>query len=248
MGIKKAEITRYLKSLAPYLGEGWFTYQGTGMLRLNGLLLQGVMLERSRYLNEFAPTCFVMVLAEPRDDYFIHFSLGSRLSDHRGSEAGYSLPLPLDRSYYTDKEIRTRWRDVRFTPDGNPDPAWLYETIRAQARPRIDEPLSLEAVRRYLREDKRSDDHFSVLWSRGIVEGLLGDMDEARKWLGKSEQVLVKNEKSWRNQPVPDWVVNDLAGLRRMLSHTTDPTEFRRYCEEIAARNKGKLKLPTGSV
>lgn len=248
MGIKKVEINRYLKSLVLYFGEGWFMYQGTGMLRLNGLLLQGVMLERSHYLNEFAPTYFVMVLSEPRGDYFIHFTLGDRLKDPRGGDMGYSLPLPLDRSYYTEKEIRTRWRDVRFTAEDKPDPAWLYEAIRAEAKPRIDAPLTMETVRDYLRDDKRGNDHFAVLWSRGIVEGLLGDMDEARKWLGKSEQVLVKNEKSWHNQPVPDSLVTDLAGLRQMLDHTTDPSEFRRYCEEIAARNKEKLELPTRSV
>lgn len=247
MGIKKADLTRYLKTkLLPLFGEGWFIYGGTYILRLSGFLLQGVVLDRSRYLNEFAPTPFVMVLSEPNDDYFMHFTLGGYLKDHRGGK--YSLPLPLDRGYYTDNDIRTRWRDVRFTPEGHPDPVWLYEIIREQARPRIDAPLTLEAVHTYLTQDKRDSDHFAVLWSRGIVDGLLGDIEGARKWLCQVEKTRAKKQEDWQKsgQPVPEWIGKDLTSLRQMISHTTDVDDFRRYCEEVAARNKEKLKLPVG--
>lgn len=243
MGIKKGDLTRYLKTkLLPLFGDGWFMHQGVQVLRLNGLLLQGVVLDRSRYLNEFAPRFFVMVLAEPGDDYFIHLTLGNHLQDH--DDSPYRLPLPLDRSYYTEKVIRTRWRDVPFNDEGQPDPVWLYETIRDQTLPRIDQPLTLDAVHSYLKQNKRDSDHFAVLWSRGIVEGLRGDIKEAQKWLGKAEKVLAENERSWRSQPVPESLIKDLVGLRQMIAAATDADGFRRYCEEVAVRNIQKLKLP----
>lgn len=241
VAIPRRTLHRFLSDhLLPEFSKEWIVHGGDCLLRLSGHLAQAIWFYPSRYSDDFRPAYSVNVLPELSD--FLHATLGSHLKNPSGGDM---------------------W--LAWTPEQQGFVTELVRAIRAQARPHIDEPLTLETVadyilRHHVETRKRptfaivdllrgsagsKGAHFAALWSLGIIYGLQGRLGEARRHFEATEQQFRSGVEHWkkRGKPVPLSLHDDLERLTRLKSHLTDAATFAAYCAQETARVKRTLKL-----
>lgn len=235
-------MDRFLREvLLPLLGGPWFVHGGESIVRMHGVLVQAIWMYRSQYRDDFRPGYSVNVLPQLKD--VLHGTLGSDLQNERGGE------------------LWIRWAPAR---EGLAEE--LVRAIRAQAKPSIDGPLTLETVGEYiLRHHLKEEDalsrlsrarigglkdkrraHFSALWSYGIIRGLQGRLEEGREYLEATQEQFRIAMRDWRTgeKEPPSWMQENLIRVSEQLAKLTDSSSFAAYCAQESARIKKALKLP----
>ncbi len=222
MAIQRRALDRYLRgSLLPLFGGPWRVYDGECILRVEGLLIQGVWMYRSSYDDKFRPAYSINVLPEPCD--ILHGTLGSHLKNDRGGDM---------------------W--IRWEPDREGFTEELMQAIRDQTKPRINEPLTLDAVHRYITQYHLKHRHFAALWSLGIIRGLEGNLQEANDHLEAVERDFRNGVRNWeaRGKPAPSWMHENVDRVAALKNHLTDRAAFVAYCDREGAQIKKALKIP----
>lgn len=221
MTVKLDALRRFLEQrLIPHLGAAWRVCSDHSVVRIDGVLLQGICMDRSSTDDLICPTPFIQILA--RHDDALTLTLGERLHDVEGREC---------------------WLDWR--PEEAAFAEQLVQTVRAQAMPLIDLPLTLELVEEYIKRRHLDADHFTPFWSLGILAGLKGHMAEADTWLGRAEKDLHRRADAFiaAHGSAPEWLNARLSQLATCRAAAADPARFADYCDREAATTKSLLKV-----
>lgn len=163
-----------LKKIASTLGAGlpdWQPYQ-TALIRREGIALQGLHLEGSRFDETFVPVGFVQVLSEPFPH--LNLTLGERFRNKDGSD------LWIEGA---DTEQACR----------------RLSSELAQIEPPAGEPLTQEAALAALRRHQK--EHFSWYIAVGALSVVAGQLRVGRDSLERARRLLASVQSPWAREP-----------------------------------------------
>jgi hypothetical protein len=164
------------------------------------------------------PATFVQVLARPSDEF--RFDFGGRLMKPGAGDL---------------------WLEGTTAPPADE----ILRLASAQAAVPINEPLTIDALAKYVDRAARKSFEFSQWWSAGVVYGLCGRRGDARESLDRARKLLEKLKSKLDKSALSKagWISEALANIEDIAAQLDSQEQFSARCSSIAKASALKLGI-----
>lgn len=220
--MSKPKYRKLLAELLCELGSDWQSASATVICRTdNSFLVQCISCQSSNFSPDYVPATFVDVLARSGPEFRIDF--GGRLR-------------------------RAKKGDLWIDGSEEPPTSEVLELASAQAIVPFTQPLTIDAVVRYLDKRRRSwrpRFESSQWWSAGVVYGLCGRIDDARKCLNRARKLIeeLRSKLDTETLAQAEWIPNALADIEQTAAGLEDRERFLAHHRKVALNSARKMGL-----
>lgn len=122
----------------------------------------------------------------------------------------------------------------------------LLSLLANQIWPPINSALTPNEVLVGIGKHRSGSDHDTVRWSVGMLTGICGDLESAKRKLQALEQDLSEWISASAERPglITDADIEKLNELKKVLQVVTDKGRFNEYCQATAGKTIKNLKIP----